>query len=110
MSTFATAMASAWDPAVSVFGDTIVFFDDVLAVAYNCIIHDLQLSTEVNNPRPGRVAVLSGQVVMKATDWVLAAGAKGSRVVVGGADARVLNDPDIGYSGDTVTLVLGPRT
>ena len=103
-------MASAWGSAVAVFGDTIVFADDVLAVAYNCVVHDLQFSTEVDNPRPGRVAVLSGSVVMKATDWTTVGGAKGSRVAVGGADARVLNDPDIGFTGDTVTLVLGPRT
>lgn len=106
MSEFSDSFALAWDTSARVFGDTIV----IGAASFTCVIHNLSLSTEVDNNRPGRSAILSGEVVMKAADWASAAGAKGTRVTVGGGDGRVLNDPDVGFTADTVTLVLGPRT
>lgn len=108
MSEFSDALSLAWTTSARVFGETILF--GVSATAYECVIHDMAYSTEVENNRPGRVAVLSGSVVMKASDWTAAAGQKGIICTVGGASARVLNDPDVGYTADTVTLVLGPRT
>ncbi len=106
MSEFSDNMALAWASSARVFGDTIV----IGALTFTCVVHDLSLSTEVENGRPGRQVVLSGSVVMQSADWVTAGGAKGTKVTVGGAEARVLNDPNVGYTADTVTLVLGPRT
>ena len=108
MSTFSDAMGTAWNSAVAVFGDTIIIGGGI--TAYNCVVHDLQYSTEVAPGRPGRSAILSGTVVMRAIDWNSAAGTKGIKVTVGSASARVINDPNIGYTSGEVTLVLGPRT
>jgi hypothetical protein len=108
MSEFSNAFGLAWDASVAVFGDTILF--GVSATAYSCVIQDLSLSTEVENGRPGRVAVLAGLVAVSAATWAAVSGRKGLLCTVGGAEARVLNDPDIGATSDTVILVLGPRT
>lgn len=106
MSEFSDNMAHAWSTSTRVFGDTIA----IGAATYDCVIHTLELTTEVVPGRPGRVEVLTGQVIMKLADWTAAGGAKGTRVTVGGAEARVLNNPDVGFTADTVTLILGPRT
>lgn len=108
MSEFSDSLVSAWTTSVRVFGETILF--GVSPTAYDCVIHDLAYSTEVEGNRAGRSAVLSGSVIMKASDWTAANGQKGIVCTVGGASARVLNDPAIGFGSDTVTLVLGPRT
>jgi hypothetical protein len=108
VSEFSDNLSLAWSTSARVFGDVLTFFGS--ATEYDVVIHRLDFSTEVEGGAPGRKAVLAGEVVMKLSDWVAAGGAKGARVVVGGADARVLNDPDVGFTADTVTLVLGPRT
>lgn len=106
MSEFSDALSTAWDTSVRVFGDVIA----IGGTDYDCVVHAMQYSTEVQGGRPGRVAVLSGTAVMKATDWTLASGRKGIVIAVGNADGRVLNDPNVGYTSDTVTLQLGPLT
>jgi hypothetical protein len=106
MSEFSTAMAVAWDPAVQVFGEKLVF--DGSATQYDCVIHSLDLTNEVQPGRPGRTVILSGRVAMRATDWTASAAAKGSRLTVGGTPARIINDPDIGFGSDTAILELGP--
>lgn len=106
MSEFSTAMAIAWNPAKQVFGEKLVFTGS--ATEYDCVIHELNVSNEVQQGRPGRSVVLAGRVLLKLTDWVSSGAAKGSRVTVGGSAARVTNDPDVGYASDTVVLELGP--
>lgn len=106
MSEFSDNLSLAWTTSVRIFGDTIT----IDAVDYDCVIHAMSYSTEVVGNRPGRTAILAGEVVMTAANWTASAGAKGTRVTVGGADGRVLNDPAVGFTSDTVTLVLGPRT
>jgi hypothetical protein len=108
MSEFSNAFGLAWDASVAVFGDTILF--GVSATAYSCVIQALDYSTEVENGRPGRVAILSGQVAVSAATWAAVAGQKGILCTVGGASARVMNDPNVGATSDTVILILGPRT
>lgn len=108
MSEFSDAFSLAWPAAVSVFGDTIAF--GASATLYDCVIQDLAYTTEVENGRPGRVAVLAGQVAVSAATWAAVSGRKGTICTVGGADGRVLNDPDVGATGDTVILNIGPRT
>lgn len=108
MSEFSDAFSEVWDTSTRVFGDTIVIGDD--PTEYNCVIHSLDFSDEVVPGRPGRTAILRGEVVVKAADWAAAGGAKGVQVTVGGASGRVLNHPQVGFTSDTVILVLGPRT
>lgn len=106
MSEFSTAMAIAWTPAKQVFGETLTF--DGSATQYDCVIHELNVSNEIQQGRPGRSVVLSGRVLIKSTDWIASGAAKGSRLTVGGSAARVMNDPNVGYASDTTTLELGP--
>lgn len=106
MSEFSTAMAIAWNPAKQVFGEKLVFSGS--ATEYDCVIHELSVSNEIQQGRPGRSVVLAGRVLLKSTDWIASGAAKGSRLTVGGSAARIINDPDVGYANDTTTLELGP--
>jgi len=106
VSEFSDSFSLAWDTSARIFGDEVT----IGASTYDCVIHNLNRSTEVDGNRPGRLAVLSGEIVMKLADWTTSGGAKGTRVTVGGADGRVLNDPGVGFTSDTVTLVIGPAT
>lgn len=106
MSEFSGAMASAWDPAVTIFGDTITVDD----VDYDCVIHGLGVTDGIGNNRPGRSQFAEGSVVMKRTDWVTSGQSKGARVVIGEVTYRVTNDPLKTATSDTVTLNIGPLT
>ncbi len=104
MSLFSDAFAATFDAAVAVFGDTCV----INSVEYPCIIHELNLTTRVDPDKPGKTIQAGGTVVLKAADWTAAAGAKGTRITVGGATLRVINDPTVGYDSGTLILQLAP--
>lgn len=106
MSDFSDAFAASWSAAFQVFGDTCT----LNGTDYGCIIHNFRVADEVVPGRPGRTAVVAGTVVMKATDWVAAAGRKGAQIGLPGGTFRVMNDPEPGYSTDTVELQIGPLT
>jgi hypothetical protein len=106
MSQFSEAFSASFSTAVSVFGDTC----KINGATHPCIIHDLNSTNLVIGNRPGRSQEAGGTIVVSATAWATARGKKGNRVVIGGDTFRISNDPDVGFTSDTVTLVLAPLT
>jgi hypothetical protein len=104
MSEFSSSMALSWDQSLRIFGDTVT----IASVVYGCIIHGLDYADGVERGRPGRSAVVGGQVIMRGSDWAAASGRKGTQVVFSFGTFRVLNDPGVGYGSSEVVLNIGP--
>lgn len=106
MSEFSEAFAEAWEPALGVFGDECT----IGGTTYPCIIHGFETTTEVQRGQAGRVRSANGSVILSSTDWTASGARKGTQVTIPGGTFRVLNDPEPGYTSNTIELQLGPLT
>lgn len=115
MSEFSDALTLAFDPALAVFGETCTIDGET----YNCVPHALDGSETIRGGfNAGRSRDVTGVILLRLTDWetikTLRTAAnqttRGLRVTTAAGTFRILNDPDLGYEGDTVELQLGPLT
>lgn len=115
MSEFSDAFALAFDPGFAVFGEVCTIDGN----DYDCIPHALDGAETIRGGfSAGRGRDVTGVVVLRLADWTtvktLRTAAnqtiRGLRVVTAAGTFRIINDPDLGYEGDTVELQLGPLT
>jgi len=115
MSEFSDALSLAFDPGFAVFGETVTIDGET----YDAIPHALEGSETIRGGMSaGRSREATGIVLLRLTDWTAIKGIrtaanqtiKGLRVTTAAGTFRILNDPDLGYEGDTVELQLGPLT
>jgi hypothetical protein len=106
MSQFSEAFAPAFAVSTTVFGEPCT----IGGRSYTCVAHELSLTAGVVPGRPGQVQTAGGTIFVTHEVWAACYGKKGSHVTVGGGTFRVMNDPQISPSSDTVKLELGSLT
>ncbi|EIQ01053.1 hypothetical protein OpiT1DRAFT_05617 [Opitutaceae bacterium TAV1] len=110
MNDFTEAFSLAFEPATDVFGDTCT----IAGKTCPCIIHGFDLADTIADGKAGRSQEATGTVILSIACWedakARAGRARGLHVTIPGGTFRVRNNPDVGYTGDTVELQLGPLT
>ena len=112
MSEFSQAFAGAFNVSKIIFGDTCT----IAGLTFTCVIHNLTARETIDPRLAGRRQDATGVVILSAADWdsaqaaLTAQGKPTKRPHIGlpGGIFRVLNDPNPGYTTDTVELEVGP--